>query len=211
MVGGGRGAFIGAVHRAACALDRRPCWSPARSPPTRERPRFGARPRPRRRPRATARGRSCSRRARRGPSGAHRLRRDRHAQPRALPRSRSASSRPASTSSATSRSCTPATQAEELVAHRQGERRSSSASPTTTRATRWCGTRATWSRTATSASCARSSSQYHQGWLATLRRIDRQQAGRVAHRPGALAASPARSATSARTRRTSPPRSPAGT
>ena len=42
-------------------------------------------------------------------------------------------------------------------------------------------------------------------------RGDRQQAGRVAHGPGALAASPARWATSARTPRTSPRRSPAGT
>ena len=44
--------------------------------------------------------------------------------------------------------------------------------------------------------------EYHQGWLATPLEATGQQAGRLAHRPGAQRRRPARWATSARTPRT---------
>ena len=69
-------------------------------------------------------------------------------------------------------------------------------------------TRATWCANGELGELRKVVVQYSQGWLATLARGDRQQAGRVAHRSRALAASPARWATSARTPRTSPRRSP---
>ena len=211
MVGGGprrlhrRGAPPRAWRSTASSSS-----SPARC---RRRPRQGAglrpRPRPARRPQPRLAGRRCSQHELKLPGRrAHRLRRR--------------SSRPTTCTYEVAQAFAEAgfhvvcdkplvhtsAQADELVRIASRSAASCSASPTTTPAIRWCAQAREMVRAGAIGEIRKVVVEYHQGWLATQARSRRQQAGRLAHRPGAQRRRPAPSATSARMPRTWSPPSP---
>ena len=202
MVGGGRDAFIGAVHRQAIALDGQAELVAGALSSTPDK--------------ARASGRDLVLADDRNHGDwqallADELKRpaderidfvvDRHAQPRALPggaglrRGRLPRGlRQAAGAHARAGRC----------AGRRGDAAAarSSASPTTTPATRWCGRRARWCARASSATIRKVVVEYNQGWLATHARR-RAATSRPTGAPTRRAAArPAPSATSARMPRT---------
>ena len=142
MVGGGEGAFIGAVHRHAMAL--RPPLRVHRgraAPPPREGAPIGRRAGPPRRPQLPVVGGDARRAS--SPARPTNASTSSSSSPPTTCTTRSPrrSPTPASTSSPTSPWSTRREQAEDLVAHRRAHRRRLRASPTTTPATRWSSRR----------------------------------------------------------------------
>ena len=110
MVGGGRDAFIGAVHRKVVRARRagRSSWPAPCRPIAGQGARLGGATSASRRPLLRHLAGAARGRARAAGGRPHRLRHHRDAERRALPGREGVRARRASTSSATSRSCTPA-------------------------------------------------------------------------------------------------------
>ena len=202
MVGGGRDAFIGAVHRQAIALDGQvELVAGALSASAGEGRGLGPRPVPGRRPQPRRLAGAARRRAEAAGRRAHRLRRRSSRPTTCTTRSRRPSSTPASTSSATSRWCTRASRPMSW-SRRSRAQGTVSASPTTTPATRWCARRARWCARGEIGEIRKVVGRIQPGLARDAARRRGQQAGRLAQRPGAQRRRPAPSATSARMPRT---------